>query len=150
MRILPEWVVHTMIGLEQSPRNRTILKLVYIARLRVSQLPQLAPALFAAARCGWSSVGGTAKVVKHAQLGYLQLYGKNYNPYLVTRQWESGVFTSRKKQGHLTEVQVNRIVKAALQVPGLEPEVAASVSPHWLRHAHASHAILSRRSCSFS
>lgn len=61
------------------------------------------------------------------------------------------VFTSRKKKGHLTEVQVNRIVKAAaLRVPGLEPEVAASVSPHWLRHAHASHAILSRRSCSFS
>ena len=52
------------------------------------------------------------------------------------------MFTSRKKKGHLTEVQVNRIVKAAaLRVPGLEPEVAASVSPHWLRHAHANHAI---------
>ena len=61
------------------------------------------------------------------------------------------VFTSRKKKGHLTEVQVNLIVKAAaLRVPGLEPEVAASVSPHWLRHAHASHAILSWRSGTLS
>lgn len=52
------------------------------------------------------------------------------------------IFTSRKRKGHLTIVQVNRIVKAAaLRVPGLEPEVAVSVSPHWLRHAHASHAI---------
>ena len=60
-------------------------------------------------------------------------------------------FTSRRKKGHLTEVQVNRIVKAAaLRVPGLETEVAASVSPHWLRHAHASHSILSRRSGTLS
>lgn len=49
-RILPEWVVHTMIGLEPSNRNRAILKLLYIAGLRVSELTQLAPALFAAKR----------------------------------------------------------------------------------------------------
>ncbi len=35
-------------------------------------------------------------------------------------------------------MQVNRIVKAAAKrVPGLED----TVSPHWLRHAHASHAM---------
>ena len=52
------------------------------------------------------------------------------------------VFTSRKKKGHLKEMQVNRIVKAAAKrVPGLEEVVAENVSPHWLRHAHASHAM---------
>ncbi|PSB24244.1 tyrosine-type recombinase/integrase [Chlorogloea sp. CCALA 695] len=39
-------------------------------------------------------------------------------------------------------MQVNRIVKAAAKrVPGLEETVAENVSPHWLRHAHASHAM---------
>lgn len=52
------------------------------------------------------------------------------------------VFTSRKQKGHLKEVQVNRIVKAAaLRVPGLDRTVANAVSPHWLRHAHASHSM---------
>ncbi len=35
------------------------------------------------------------------------------------------VFTSRKKKGHLKEMQVNRIVKAAAKrVPGLEEAIA--------------------------
>jgi len=55
---------------------------------------------------------------------------------------EEPVFTSRKQQGHLSQLQVNRIVKAAAQrLPGLEPTIANAVSPHWLRHAHASHAM---------
>ncbi len=45
---------------------------------------------------------------------------------------EEPVFTSRKQKGHLTDAQVNRIVKAAAQrVPGLEPTIAKAVSPHW-------------------
>ena len=52
------------------------------------------------------------------------------------------VFSSRKKKGYLKEMQVNRIVKAAAKrVPGLEEAIAETVSPHWLRHAHASHAM---------
>jgi integrase/recombinase XerD len=49
------------------------------------------------------------------------------------------VFTSRKKKGHLKEMQINRIVKAAAKrVPGLEETIADAVSLYWLRHAHAS------------
>jgi len=55
---------------------------------------------------------------------------------------EEPVFISRRQQGHLSQLQVNRIVKAAAQrVPGLEPAIAKVISPHWLRHAHASHAM---------
>lgn len=57
-------------------------------------------------------------------------------------QMDAPVFSSRKKKGHLTEVQVNRIAKAAaMRIPGLERQVATKVLPHWLRHAHASHAM---------
>jgi integrase/recombinase XerD len=41
------------------------------------------------------------------------------------------------KGGHLTPVQVHRIVKQAAQRAGLSDRVSA----HWLRHAHASHAL---------
>jgi integrase/recombinase XerD len=55
---------------------------------------------------------------------------------------EEPVFVSRKKAGHLHQPQINKIVKAAAKrVPGLPAEIAAHVSPHWLRHAHASHSL---------
>lgn len=47
------------------------------------------------------------------------------------------VFRSRKKGGHLDPAQVRKIVGAAAQRAG----IAAQVSPHRLRHAHASHAL---------
>jgi site-specific recombinase XerD len=40
-RIIPEWVVQTMIGLEPNNRNRALLKLLYVAGLRVSEVTQL-------------------------------------------------------------------------------------------------------------
>ena len=140
-RILPEWVVQTMIGLEPNKRNRALLKLLYVAGLRVSEVTQLQ----------WFSlqprdVGGQVLV-----------YGKGGKTRAIKLpcslwqelQWLRGdaaigepVFTSRKKKGFLLEMQVNRIVKAAAKrVPGLEGTVADTVSPHWLRHAHASHAM---------
>jgi integrase/recombinase XerD len=47
------------------------------------------------------------------------------------------VFASRKKGGHLSRSMVMRIVRAAALKAGID----APVSPHWLRHAHASHAL---------
>ena len=47
------------------------------------------------------------------------------------------VFASRKTGARLTERAVLGIVKRAAAKAGIE----APVSPHWLRHAHASHAI---------
>ena len=46
------------------------------------------------------------------------------------------IFRSRKR-GHLTPMQVLRIVKAAAK----RAKLPAGVSPHWMRHAHASHAL---------
>jgi integrase/recombinase XerD len=47
------------------------------------------------------------------------------------------VFASRKGKGHLHPSQVKRIIQAAAERAGID----APVSPHWLRHAHASHAL---------
>ena len=60
---------------------------------------------------------------------------------LITLKDDGGsdhpVFASRKGKGHLHPSQVKRIVQAAAERAGIE----APVSPHWLRHAHASHAL---------
>jgi integrase/recombinase XerD len=50
---------------------------------------------------------------------------------------DAPVFASRKAAGHLTTVQVLRIVRNAATKAGIK----AHVSPHWLRHCHASHAL---------
>jgi site-specific recombinase XerD len=47
------------------------------------------------------------------------------------------VFPSRKGGEPLTDSGIWRIVKQAAQRAGIE----VPVSPHWLRHAHASHAL---------
>ena len=47
------------------------------------------------------------------------------------------VFPSRKKGGHLNPASAWRIVKKAAAQAGID----GNVSPHWLRHAHASHAL---------
>jgi len=49
----------------------------------------------------------------------------------------SPVFKSRKGGGHLDRSQINRIVEAAAK----RALVNKKVSPHWLRHAHATHAL---------
>jgi integrase/recombinase XerD len=47
------------------------------------------------------------------------------------------VFASRRGGGHLHPSMVERIVTKAAQRAGLE----GKVSPHWLRHSHATHAL---------
>ena len=47
------------------------------------------------------------------------------------------VFPSRKRGGRLTERAVHAMVKRAAAAAG----ITRAVSPHWLRHAHGSHAI---------
>src|SRR2546428_5463414 len=47
------------------------------------------------------------------------------------------VFSSRKQHGHLDRSQVLRIVQTAAKRAG----VVGKVSPHWMRHAHASHTL---------
>lgn len=144
MRILPELNVQVMIALETDPRNRAILKLLYAAGLRVSELCALK----------WHDLQARTEV---AFPGQVIVYGKGGQTRVVALTaglwqdlmglrgnagWDDPVFRSRNKGGHLTPTQVGRIVKAAAKrTPGLDPKVAAAVSPHWLRHAHASHAL---------
>ncbi len=135
-RILTEEQVLRMLALEPDPRNRVMLRLLYAAGLRVSEL------------CGltWRDCQVRGKA------GQITVFGKGGRTRMVLLSeatWqdlaqlrggasdEEPVFRSRKFAGHLTSTQVLRIVKAAAR----RARIKAEASPHWLRHAHASHAI---------
>lgn len=140
-RILPEATVQLMISLETNARDKALLKLLYIGGLRVSEVSFLTWRCLQAREDGGQVLvygkGSKTRVVKLPASLWKQLQLLRGDSEL-----DEPVFTSRKEKGHLSPVQIGRIVKkAALRVPGIEKEVAKRISPHWLRHAHASHAI---------
>ncbi len=135
-RILSELEVTAMISRETNPRNRVMLRLLYAGGLRVSEL------------CGlkWKDVKA-----RH-QSGQVTVFGKGGKTRTVLLPpvvWQElcqlrgesrgsePVFRSRQGGGHLDRSQVYRIVRAAAKRAGIE----GNVSPHWLRHAHASHSL---------
>lgn len=134
-RILSEDAVHAMLGAEPNPRNRAILLLLYVGGLRVSEICSLK----------WRNTQ------PRGNAGQITVFGKGGKtraillPELVWNvvhalHGSAGpndpVFNSRKG-GHLDESAVWRIVKSAAARGGVD----TAVSPHWLRHAHASHAL---------
>jgi len=138
-RILPEVEVQQLMASATNERDRLILRLLYGAALRVSELTGLK----------WRDVkprGETGQVTVYGKGGKTRavLLAPNLWQDLIKLKdhagWNDPVFKSRKG-GHLTTTQVRRIVKAAAIRSPIEPELAAKVSPHWLRHAHASHAL---------
>ena len=135
-RILPESEVHRMFALEPSPRNRLILRTLYYSGLRVSEL------------CGlrWRDLQA------RGEEGQMTVFGKGAKTRAVllpaglwkeieSSRGEAGadepVFRSRVKGGPLDQSQVLRIVRAA----SIRAGAHKNVSPHWLRHAHASHSL---------
>jgi integrase/recombinase XerD len=138
-RILPELEVQQLIASATNERDRLILRLLYGAALRVSELAGLK----------WRDVkprGETGQVTVYGKGGKTRavLLSPNLWQDLIKLKgdagWNDPVFKSRKG-GHLTTTQVRRIVKGVAVRSPIEPELAAKVSPHWLRHAHASHSL---------
>jgi integrase/recombinase XerD len=134
-KILTEWQVQRMLELERHPRNAAVLRLLYSSGMRVSEL------------CGlcWRDL---LERDEGGQITVLGKGGKTRAILLPPPIWiriralrgaaepDGPVFLSRQK-GPLDRSGVHRIVKRAAIRAKLPPMVSA----HWLRHAHASHAL---------
>jgi integrase/recombinase XerD len=134
-RILSEAEVHAMIALTSDRRDKVLLQVLYASAARVSELTGLR----------WRDVqpnkkGGQVTLFgKRNKTRSVVLSGTVYKALLALRGAagnDDPVFVSQKG-GSLDESQVWRIVRAAARRAG----IAGNVSPHWLRHSHASHAI---------
>jgi len=134
-RILSEAEVQRIIGMEDNPRNKLLLRVLYAGGIRVSEL----------CRLKWKDLQ------EREAGGQMTIFGKGgkTNTIIIPEPlWtdlitfrndasdEAPVFKSRKG-GHLHPSQVWRIVKRSARRAG----VKKAVSPHWFRHAHASHAL---------
>lgn len=135
-RILTEAALHRLLTLEPNERNRTLLTLLYGAGVRRSEVAELCwRDLQATTEGGQVTVfgkGGKTRSIQLPRSLWNQLQ-KMRGPAVLTNP----VFPSRKNGTPLTASAIWRIVRRAALRSGL----AQRVSPHWLRHAHASHAL---------
>ena len=134
-RILDEDEVFRMIASERQPRNRAILLTLYAGGFRVSEVSALK----------WSDLQRRDKA---GQITVFGKGGKTRTVLMPASVWDAlmslrgdakddaPVFLSRKG-GHLDESQIWRIVRKAAERAGIDKDVSC----HWLRHAHASHAL---------
>jgi integrase/recombinase XerD len=135
-RILDESEVAKLIDAAPEGRDRVLLKILYVSGIRVSEL------------CGlkW------CHALPRQEGGQITVFGKGGKTRTILLKpgmwkqllsihgdaWPADpIFRSRKGRGALDSSQVRRIAYAAARKAGLERKI----SPHWMRHAHASHAL---------
>ena len=134
-KILAEDVVKSMIADESNTRNVLILKVLYYAGLRVSELTGLTWQDLQGDRLTVFGKGSKTRVVRLMPALATEL--QNYKPADAGN--DEPIFCSRKGKGKgfLAREYVTNLVKKAAKRVG----ASDSVSAHWLRHAHASHSL---------
>ena len=159
-RILSEEETHRLLNAPENPRDRALLRTLYAGALRreeacglkwrdVAARPDLGPGLGQLTVFGKGSKTGA--VVLPASV-FRELSALRERPAVGpgtaddaapetgSASDEEPVFASRKRRnasgGHLDPSAVNRVVAKSAKKAG----IGRPVSPHWLRHAHASHA----------
>jgi site-specific recombinase XerD len=133
-RIITEFDMQRLLGLERHPRNAAILRLLYASGLRISEL------------CGlvWSDL---TERDEGGQLSVMGKGGKTRSVLLPPSIWDrlmalKGIRDTRtplflsRKGGALQPRQVHDIVKRACTRAKLP-----AASAHWFRHSHASHSL---------
>lgn len=132
-RILSIDEVRSIIDAENHPRNKLILKVLFISGIRVSELCSLC----------WKDL------MDRSSGGQMTIYGKGSKTRTVLIPeplWSQlsdfrgsapddyYIFRGRKKNRQMHPTTVLKIVRKSAQKAGINKPV----SPHWMRHAHAS------------
>jgi integrase/recombinase XerD len=143
-RIMSEQSVAKLLALETNPRNHAILVLLYRAGLRAHELCNLQ----------WRHLK------ERGEAGQLAIFGKGKKTRFVLLDkstWEElqtlkpitvepgmYVFQSRQARSRtgethhrMDEFSIHLIIRKAAKRAG----IAGNVSPHWMRHAHATHSL---------
>lgn len=134
-RILTEGEVHAMIALTTKQRDQLLLRVLYASAGRVSEVCSLT---WADAKPNGDS-GQLTLFGKGSKTRAVKLSKATWQALLAYRQGAADnapIFASQKG-GHLDPSQVHRIVREAAKRAG----IVGNVSPHWLRHSHATHAL---------
>jgi integrase/recombinase XerD len=134
-RILSQEEVHAMLVHAPAGRDGVIIRTLYVAGIRAAELAGLT----------WNDVHA------NGDAGAITVFGKGSKTRVVRlspKAWaelarlrgtaanDAPVFPSRTGR-HLDTSAILRVVKRIAKAAGID----RAVSPHWLRHSHASHAI---------
>jgi integrase/recombinase XerD len=122
--------VALLIRAAKPGRNRLLLQVAYYGALRVSELASLT----------WGQI-----IPRETGEAQLAIVGKGVKPRNVLLPAEIATALAAMRGDAppatrvfpITERRINYIVKATAKRAGINPAASA----HWLRHAHASHAI---------
>lgn len=133
-RILSEEDIFRLINAAESERDRLLIRTLYVCGGRISEV----------CAASWRDLQ------PRAEGGQITLYGKGGKTRVVLlpeRLWAPLIESRagagdddplfRSREGRLSRAQAWRIVKKAAKASGIK----WATSPHWLRHAHASHAL---------
>src|SRR3954447_10770199 len=133
-RILDVDAVLHLLALERNPRNKALLRLLYLGGLRISEVSSLCGRDLAAR----DDSGQVTLFGKGGKTRAVLLKASIWQELVALRAEDPDAPVFRARQGAaLDPSQVHRIVKAAAKRAGL----SEAVSAHWLRHAHVSHAL---------
>jgi integrase/recombinase XerD len=137
-RILSEGDVQLLLVAQQRPRDHVLLHLLYTAGVRVSE----------ACRLRWRNLSPRGDA---GQITVMGKGGRTRAVALPPELWtalnqlrksagnESPVFASKSGQP-LDRGRVRAILRRVAERAGVADKTP-QISPHWLRHAHASHAL---------
>lgn len=137
-RILSEAEVQRLIhaGCAPGSRAQVIIQTLYAAALRVSELVSLRWA-------DLSESGDAGQLTIHGKGGKTRVVLLSAAGWELLGRWRTHEKAGEKRLFPWTKRTVQRIVSRAAGRAGLEHADGSSkdVSPHWLRHAHISHAL---------
>ena len=138
-RIISEVDIKMLFRAARSTRDRVLLKTLYAGGLRISELVGLSWSDVIAREINGRAViqlSVTGKGGRTRQVLLPEIIGTSLLSLRAGVGAAEPIFASRTGQ-RLTERAVNYMLKAVAKRAG----VTAPVSPHWLRHAHGSHAL---------
>ena len=118
-------------------RNHLLLEFLYYTGARVSEVARLTWKDIKSNRNGLGQVtlfgkGGKTRTVLLSKSLYRDLLASR-----TSKERKAAVFASRKGNKPLQTRQIRKIVNDTAVEAGID----GSVSPHWLRHSHASHSL---------
>jgi integrase/recombinase XerD len=134
-RILTESEVQQLIALERNPRNHALLCLLYVSAIRVSECCALKWRDLQDRTSGGQMTifgkGGKTNTILIPDSVWQKIAAMNCDA-----ESDAPVFRSRRGR-HLHPSQIRRIVGRAAR----RARIKKVVTPHFLRHSHASHAL---------
>jgi site-specific recombinase XerD len=138
-RILSEMDVALLIRATTTERDRLLLSVMYAAGLRVAEVTSLYWQHVMARDSGQAQLSVRGKGDKRRQVLLPIDLSRDVFAFREGCRDDDAVFRAMTRQpgGPIGPRLVNLIIKQAAAAAGL----SSDVSPHWLRHAHASHAI---------